>query len=182
MNRLFIALKIPDEIREKIINLRNEAFPSFQNFNWESDDKIHLTLKFIGEVREELTEQIADQIRFIEDYKHFDCSLTKFGFFYKQNVAKILWIGLSINNQIIELVDKLNYELEKFSIPYEKRKFQAHITLKRMKGEEGKNFVESFEKFRIPKIEFETGQVVLMKSDLLPTGSKYTEIKSYILK
>lgn len=182
MNRLFIALKIPDEIREKIINLRNEAFPNFQKYKWESEDKIHLTLKFIGEVREELTQQIADQISFIEGYKKFNCSLTNFGFFYKQNDAKILWIGLSINNRIIELVSKLNIELEKFSIPREKRKFQAHITIKRLKGDEGNYFINSFEKFRIPRIEFEAGQVILMNSDLLPTGSKYAEIKSYLLK
>ncbi len=182
MNRLFIALKIPDEIREKIINLRNEAFPNFRKFKWESEDKIHLTLKFIGEVSEEITDQIASKIRFIEEYKKFDCSLTKFGFFFKQNTAKILWLGLSIDNQIFELVEKLNIELEKFSIPSEKRKFQPHLTLKRMKGDEGKNFIESFEEFKIPKIEFEAGKVALMKSELFPTGSRYSEIKLYLLK
>ncbi len=182
MNRLFIALKIPDEIRKKIIILRNETCPNFRKFKWESEDKIHLTLKFIGEVKEDLTAQIADHISFVENYKKFNCSLTKFGFFYKQNIPRILWIGLSIDNQIIELVDQLDYELEKFSIPSEKRKFQAHLTLKRMKGDEGKNFIECFDKLTIPKIEFEAGQIVLMKSDLLPTGSKYSEIKSYFLK
>lgn len=182
MNRLFIALKIPGETREKIIKLRNEAFPNFLKFKWEPEDKIHLTLKFIGEVQEGLTEQIADKIKFVEEYNKFNCSLTNFGFFYKQKEAKILWMGLSTSNQIIELVKKLNDELEKFSIPSEKRKFQSHLTIKRMKGDEGIGFVNSFKQFKIPEIKFVAGEVILVKSELLPTGSKYTEIKSYTLK
>jgi 2'-5' RNA ligase len=189
MSRLFIALKIPGEIREKIIKFRNEAIIDFRLYRWEPEEKLHLTLKFIGEVEGEISDSIINSLKFVIDYCSFDCSLTRFGFFYKQDrssktgrEARILWIGLSVSNQVNQLVEKINTELEKFFIPVEKRKFQPHITIKRLKGDEGSNFIESFENFRLPEVRFIANEIVLMKSDLLPKGSKYTEIKKYNLK
>jgi 2'-5' RNA ligase len=186
MSRLFIALKVPAEIREKIITLRDEAIKDSNLYKWEPEEKIHLTLKFIGEVKAEITESIINSLKFVEEYRSFDCKLTRFGFFYKQDregrLAKILWIGLSFSDYVNQLVEKINIELEKFSIPVDKRKFQPHITIKRLRGDEGSNFIESFESFKVPGVQFKANEVALIKSDLLPKGSKYTEIKKYSLK
>jgi len=182
MERLFIALNIPRNIREKIITFRNEANPDFEKYKWEAEEKIHLTLKFIGEVRKEQTKQIAEAIQFVQEYNSFNCLLTHFGFFIKNRVPKILWIGLNLDACIDELVERLNAELEKFSIASEKRKFRAHLTLRRMKGDENKDFMESFENYIVPEVKFKAGEISLMKSELLPTGSKYIEVKNYKLK
>lgn len=182
MNRLFIALKIPKEIREKIISFRDEAIINPAAFRWEPEEKIHLTLKFIGDVKDELTEPIIESLNFIPGYNSFDCALTRFGFFYNLGQPKILWMGLSLNESIYQLVDKINKELEVFSIHTERKKFQPHLTVKRLKGDEGDTFIKSFESFKIPGIKFKAGEIALMKSDLLPKGSRYTEIKNYNLK
>ncbi len=182
MPRLFVALKIPRDIREKIITFRNEAKPDYANYKWEQIEKIHLTLKFIGDVRENLVEDITEEIRFVEEYNCFDCRLTQFGFFFKNKKPRILWIGLTLNDYADDIVKRLNEELVKFSIPSEKRIFNPHLTLKRMTGDEGKKFIDSFEQYKVPEIKFKAGKIVLMKSDLLPSGSKYTEIKNYHLK
>jgi 2'-5' RNA ligase len=186
MSRLFIALKIPIEIREKIISLRDEAIKDSGLYRWEPKEKIHLTLKFIGEVSEETTDSIINSIKFVNEYNSIDCGLTRFGFFYKQEhsgrVPKILWIGLSVSGYVNQLVEKINLELGKISIPVEKRKFLPHITIKRLRGDEGSDFIESFESFRVPGIQFKANEVALMKSDLLPKGSKYTEINKCNLK
>jgi 2'-5' RNA ligase len=182
MNRLFVALKIPNEIREKVIIYRNEAFKDFNKFKWENKEKIHLTLKFIGEVKEELTNPIIDSLQFVKEYNSFTCMFNRFGFFYTRNEPRILWISLLIDDYIYELVDKINKELALLSIPIEKKKFQAHLTIKRMKGNEGKYFIDSFVNFKIPEIKFKAGEIALIKSELLSSGSKYTEIKNYPLK
>lgn len=182
-------MKIPGEIREKIVNLYNEAIKDSKLYKWETEEKLHLTLKFIGEVEKEISDSIINSLKFVSDYCSFNCNLTRFGIFYKQDrsgktgrEARVLWIGLSVSNQVNQLVEKINIELEKFSIPAEKRKFQPHITIMRLRGDEGSNFIESFENFRFPEVRFIANEIVLMKSDLLPKGSKYTEIKKYNLK
>ena len=182
MPRLFIALKIPKDAREKIIALRNEAMPDFHKYKWEPVEKIHLTLKFIGEVKNELVEDITEAIRFLEDYESFNCKLTKFGFFYRYKNPAVLWMGLAVDKNIDNLVERLNEVLEKFSIKSEKRKFSAHLTIKRLKGNEEKDFVDCFERYKVPEVKFKAGEAVLMESDVSPSGSKYKEIKNFYLK
>jgi len=151
-------------------------------YKWEPEEKIHLTLKFLGEVKEELVESIINSLKFVSDYNRFECKLSRFGFFYKQGQSRVLWIGLTPNDYINQMVEKINKELEIFSIPSERRKFQPHLTVKRLKGDEGKNFIDSFEGFKVPDIQFKAYEAALMRSDLLSNGSKYTEIKRYNLK
>lgn len=182
MTRLFVALLIPDEIKTQIIKFRDEAFSESHNYKWEHFDKIHLTLKFIGEVDDKLIIPIADSINYVSGYKSLNCQLTRFGFFYGRDEAKILWMGLKIENPVYELVESINNKLEEFSIPAEKKKFKPHLTLKRFKLGEGKKFIGSFEGFEVPAVKFVASKIALFKSELLPSGAKYTEIKNYNLK
>jgi RNA 2',3'-cyclic 3'-phosphodiesterase len=143
MNRLFIALNLPDDIKEEIINLRSSVITFYDEFKWEPREKYHLTLKFIGSVRDHMVENIIAKLSFIEDYKSLKCSFTKFGFFYNNDVPKILWFGINIDRNIFSLIDKLNKELTIFSIKPENRKFRPHLTLMRVKKELSEDFINS---------------------------------------
>ena len=183
MTRLFVALKIPDEIKKKIFELRNEILPEWGKYKWEKEDKIHLTLKFIGEVDDNKVGQISQSLNFIGNYFKFDCRLSRFGFFFKKGAAKILWVGLSADNVLYDLVEKINVTLEALSIPKEERKFKSHLTLLRIKNQDSYRFpVKVFEEFTIPGINFSADEALLIKSELLPETSKYTVIKKYKLK
>jgi len=182
MIRLFVALKIPDEVKKRIIEIRNEILPGWGRYKWEREEKLHLTLKFIGEVDDSRVEEISDSLNFIESYSGFHCKLSRFGFFFKRGIAKILWISFSAGDSLFKLVDEININLEKISIPKDERKFKPHLTLLRMKNKEPKNFIKVFEEFIIPEINFIADEVVLIKSELLPDSSKYSEIQKYKLK
>ena len=183
MTRLFIALLIPEDIKKIIFELRNKAFPPADNFKWEAPDKIHITLKFLGDTSEELIGPILRELeKLLDGYEAMNCSLSGFGFFYNRQEARILWMGINIDNKIFDLVEKINILMKEFSFPEDKRKFKPHLTLKRLKGNEGADFIRSFEKFEQPEVHFEAGQVGLFKSELHPAGSVYTGIKIFNLK
>jgi 2'-5' RNA ligase len=184
MIRLFVALNIPQEIKEEIIRLRNSAINNPLDYKWEPPEKLHLTLKFIGEVEENLVEKIKSEISFINKYKVFNCSFSKFGFFYMRKEPRILWLGLNINEnkEVFDLVRKLNEELVKFHIPEERKKFKPHLTLMRVRKKLDKNFINSFENCKLPDTEFCADSVSLIKSELSSGGSRYTEIKKYKLQ
>ena len=182
MTRLFIALIIPGEIKKKITEIRKEILPEGDKHKWEREEKIHLTLKFIGEVEDTKVEKISQSLNFIENYFKFECRLSRFGFFFKKGIAKILWVGISTSNPIYKLVDEINDNLEKLSIPKNERKFKSHLTLLRLKNKESIDFIKSFESFVMPEINFYINEAALIKSELLPDSSKYTEIKKYKLK
>ena len=183
MIRLFVALIIPEEIRNQIIHLRQSIFPDESKFRWEDNSKIHLTLKFIGEVKEDMLESIITELSFLNHINKINCSVGKFGFFFKQkDEPRILWLGLNLDDTIYSIVEELNQCLSKFSVPVEKRKFKAHITLMRIKEKVSKDFVEKFLNAELPKISFTANEIVLMQSKLSSLGSTYKEIKKYYLK
>jgi len=182
MIRLFAALNFPEEIKVQIVRLRNEAIPNPFDYKWEPVEKLHLTLKFIGEVEETLVEEITKEISFISDFSEFHCSLTEFGFFYSGEEPRILWLGLKIDKGIFDLVRKLNENLSKLGIEEERKKFKPHLTLMRVKKKLDKSFINSFENCKLPDTEFKANSVSLFKSELHPKGSIYKELKKFNLK
>ena len=98
MTRLFVALKIPDEIKKKIFELRNEILPEWGKYNWEKEDKIHLTLKFIGEVDDNKIGQISQSLNFIGNYCNiFSCSL------YCANLPSTNYLSSNLNKRLNKL-------------------------------------------------------------------------------
>jgi len=183
MIRLFVALIIPNETKNQIKEIRKKIFPDEDKFRWEDNPKIHLTLKFIGEVKENLLELITKELNFLEHFQKINCTLEKFGFFFKaKDEPRILWLGLNLDKSLYSIVEELNQRLSKFQIPFEHRKFKAHLTLLRIKNDVSKDFISKFSNAKIPETNFSANEIVLMKSELTANGSTYTEIKKYYLK
>lgn len=181
MNRLFISLNLPDNVIKQIIGLRDKICLE-KNIKWEPLEKLHLTIKFIGDVSNEMKDKISNELLFVNNYQTIKCSFSKFGFFYRDDKPFILWAGLNVDKTLFNLIAKLNTKLEKLSIPIEQRKFNPHITLLRIKNDSGINFVNNFKNFTFEPILFTANSITLYKSILQSKGSKYFEIKNYKLK
>lgn len=182
MIRLFVSLKIPSEIKRNLLGTCKNLVDQKTNLKWESSEKVHLTLKFIGEVEEGILADLKENLRFINEYRRFEFRITKFDFFYRDNEPKILWAGLETDERIYKLVYNLNQTLSRFSVPVEDRKFKPHLTLLRLKRNPGSDFVKRFREFLIPEINFISNEAALFKSELLRSGAVYTEIQKYNLK
>jgi 2'-5' RNA ligase len=182
MIRSFVALIIPDEVKEEVFNYCYDAAENPSDCKWEAREKVHLTLKFIGEVKEDLLPLIIDELEFVKNYSSFNCTISKFGFFFHDDEAKILWCNLVTDDSIISLVDQLNTELQKYDIEAERRKFKGHLTLLRIKNRVSEGFIKSFKNYSFNPIEFKANEIALIQSVLKPTGSEYKVLKIYELK
>jgi 2'-5' RNA ligase len=183
MIRLFLALEIPSEIKTTVLSEAKKIFTDAGELKWEDESKIHLTLKFIGDVPKKMVNGIGTSIQFIEKFSSFKCGLTNFGFFPDEIDPRILWAGLKLDNSIFTLLTEVNNELAKtFSIPAEWKKFKPHLTLLRLKSRPDQKVIEAINMKELPQLQFTTGKVVLYNSMLQPTGSVYKEIKKYNLK
>jgi RNA 2',3'-cyclic 3'-phosphodiesterase len=180
MTRLFIALKIPLYIRNKIVNFTKEFLPGYDKYKWEQLDKVHLTLKFIGDVKEELLNEVIKKISFMNEYKKFECGLDKFDFFYRNGKPSIFFMKLQLEERMNEMVIRLNDELETISIPREKKEFHAHVTLLRIKGNEELDPLKKMTEIEL-KTKFTADEIALYKSRLLAHGSIYKELINYKL-
>ena len=99
MIRLFVALKIPEIVIDEIFKHCFSAVDYPADYKWETKDKIHLTLKFIGDVKEDLLPSIIEDLKFVKNYSAFHCTISKFGFFFRDNQAKILWCKQESSDQ-----------------------------------------------------------------------------------
>lgn len=182
MIRLFVALEIPDKVKEELFNHCFSIVERSSDYRWEAKEKIHLTLKFIGDVKDELLPQITEELEFIKNYSSFNCTISKFGFFFRDNQAKILWCNLETDDSIISLVEEINTRMNKFDIEIEKRKFKSHLTLLRIKNKVDEKFIKSFKEYSFDPINFTSNEVELIQSVLKPSGSEYKVLKIYELK
>jgi len=180
-SRLFIALNIPKEVQERIVEIRNEIYND-KNVKWESTDKYHITLKFLGDVEDELKRDIIASLDQITDTSSkVKLSFNRFSLFYKNNVPKILYAGFAYDESLINLHKKIEEEISKFGFPTEKRKYKPHLTICRFKGGEDEEKIKELIQYNFPKKDFLSGSVELIESKLTQQGSIYKIIKRFNL-
>lgn len=149
---------------------------------WEPKERLHLTIKFIGDVSDEVMGNISNELFFITNYFQINCSINRFDLFFRDRKPFILCAGLSVDEHLIKMISEIDKSLTKFSIAIEKRIFKPHITLLRIKKQLENYFVHNFKNFTFEPILFNATSVTLYKSILHPEGSEYIKIKNYKLK
>ncbi|MBN2571177.1 MAG: RNA 2',3'-cyclic phosphodiesterase [Ignavibacteriales bacterium] len=182
-NRLFIALEVPKEILHQIQTIREDNIDTKYHFRWEPIDKLHFTLKFLGDVDSAFIDKIDQSLSLIvKSYNKFECEFSKFGLFKRNRIPSILWIGLKENQDLYNLANEIENEMYKLGFEKETRKFNAHLTLLRIRQVVSEDIFYNLLDISLPLIKFTTENISLMKSELLPSGSVYTKIKQFKLK
>lgn len=182
-NRLFIALEIPEEILDRIISIRDTVYGKSSGVKWEHKEKLHITLKFLGDtdiaiigsIRSFLAETIAK-------HSAMELEFNKFGMFYREAKPSILWLGLNKNVALKELFLELEKGLSSFGFNIEKRDFKPHLTILRIKGNEDLNRLNKLVAEPETGLKFKGEKIILFKSSLLSSGSVYEEVENYFLK
>jgi 2'-5' RNA ligase len=180
-SRIFIALNIPEFAIDKLFEIINKIYPD-KNLKWEPKEKIHLTLKFVGDIENQFLPEIINDLEFLHQYKSQNIQITGFGFFFRFKEPKILWAGLQYSDELKLIAEKLDDYFIRFGVEKEKREFKPHLTLMRIKNNPGDNFIYKFKNSKFEPISFQSNSISLIKSELKPSGSVYTEIKKYNLR
>jgi len=185
MIRTFIALELPEQELKKIIEIRNNYINDYDKIKWEPINKLHLTLKFLGDTDEKIIPEINSELeKILKKYEVFELAFDKFGLFTKDKKPRILWVGLKDNIKLNSLAQEIDNVISQFGFEKEKRKFTPHITLLRIKDKD-ENFYKDFYKLtqvEIPEINFKANKITFFKSTLLKTGSVYEPIKNFYIK
>jgi 2'-5' RNA ligase len=174
--RLFVALRIPEAVRERLVALQGGV----PGARWANSDQMHLTLRFIGEVDGNVAHDIDDALAAIRA-PAFTLELAGVGEFGGKN-PRALWAGVRPNEALLHLQKKIETALQRIGLPAESRKFSAHVTLARMKGAPQEKIVQ----FLTHHALFASGPLgiddfVLFSSHLSHGGSIYHPERVYPL-
>ena len=144
--RCFIALDLPEEIKEEILKVQKKL-PKFEGKKTEKEN-LHLTLKFFGELNEREIEEVKEKLKKIR-FERFNIYLKHMGFFDNQKYG-VIWIHLSNCEGLQKIID--NTLKDFFKSEY---RFMAHLTIARVKNiKDKKKFLQELKEIKVEEIGF----------------------------
>lgn len=181
MIRSFLAIELPKLILRKIEEVQRDLRSTRADVRWVNPEKIHLTLKFFGNIEESRIDPIFKSIEEpVRNTSPFSIEVKGVGAFPQLRNPRVIWMGLVDGKEILTSFQKqIETQLEKMGFQPEDRPFHPHLTLGRMKSSRGKEeLVGRMEKHREEEFgDFQVERVILFKSDLTPSGPIYTLLK-----
>lgn len=182
MIRSFIAVDIPNEIKNKIAEIQMELQQILPKVSWVKPSNIHLTLKFLGDVTPEQIPSIEEAIHdAVKGLQPFDIKIGGIRAFKNLSQPKVLWINIATEpTSIIQLAENLDSSLNCLSFPKESRKFTPHLTIARIRNHINlTKFVSYFDAYnKMDYVPIHIKQLSLIKSQLASEGAIYTKLKT----
>ena len=104
--RLFVAIPIPNRIKGTLTALCGGV----EGARWQDSERMHLTLRFIGEVDGAMARDIDDVLYQIANLC-FNLSLRGTGFFNERGLPRVLWAGVGDDTELRRLHQKIQHGL-----------------------------------------------------------------------
>jgi len=180
--RSFIAIQLPEEVREGLARLRKELERDEHKFvKWVAPGGIHLTLKFLGNIPSkrvtEITEAIAEAAQGISP---FHLEISGLGAFPSLRQARVFWVGIGGEAEKLSMLQQnIDSALAVQGFAQEERSFVPHLTLARIRQGasplDRRSFGELVDSTIFEdKYHIEVEAISLMRSQLTPAGAIYT--------
>ena len=188
MKRIFVVVDISQEARRKVSDYIEELKTEFatDRVGWEKPEKLHLTLKFLGDTNKNQLKTIFQIVGEIaERIPPFSLRIAETGVF-PQNALKsrILWIDVKDEaGSLVRMNELLEKECAKVGFARENRNYKPHLTIGRLREpEKSLRLIKRHLQKEFEPVGFEVGEILIYESRLQPAGSIYEKATSSKLK
>ncbi len=188
MLRLFIAINLPDDLLEALTATQRQlqrkltAYP----LRWTRPEGIHLTLKFLGDVDPARIPALTEALnRAAAKHASFILPVGGLGMFPNARRPNVLWVGVHDgDHHLRHLAADVDKAMARLGWPREKRSFNGHLTLARVKKQAGNRerrmlgeTVDGLVGYaRLGALPVQT--IHIMRSQLRPNGAVYTAVQA----
>ncbi len=179
--RLFVALDIPEGVRQSLVALMAKLRPICPKARWVRMEGVHVTLKFIGETPVENVEKIKTTLANIPERAPISINFRGIGFFPNERRPRVLWAGVNGGAELAALAAAVDTALAGLGLPREERAFSPHLTLARFETPRGFDALHAAIENSGP-LEFGRGTATdfhLYQSVLKRGGAEYTRVATY---
>lgn len=177
MKRIFIAIDISEAARKAAVEHIERLRASFGDLRvgWERPEKLHLTLKFLGDVGEGKLGELKESLGRIASAGHpFSVRLEGCGVFPPSGAARSLWIGFSDGGDLGTIARQIDAASAVLGYPGERRSFKPHLTIARIREpQRSRDLAAAHRRTQFPALEVAVREIVLFESKLQPSGSIY---------
>ena len=175
MPRLFVAIDLPPRVKTVLAELS----PELPGVRWVSQQELHLTLRFLGEVSEANCSTVKGALSSV-GFASFPLAIRGVGHFPPTGHPRVLWVGLTPCQELLQLQLEIERVLNGVDVPAEQRRFSPHVTLARLKDTP----VAALNRFETRHVElacpsFEASEFILYASTLSRQGAIHSKEAVY---
>ena len=183
--RLFVAVEIDPALARELARVaddlrrRIEARAPRARLTWVTPDRLHFTVRFIGEVAEDRVPSIAAALAAPLPVAPFDLTMAGLGAFPPKGPPRALWAGITGGTaEMSGLEREVSGRLASCGIDADAREYSPHLTLARVREAAGLRAREALD--GAPPGPFGSTRVdaiTLFESRLSPKGPTYVPLQ-----
>jgi 2'-5' RNA ligase len=178
--RLFTAIDLPPEIRERLDQLIGKLRP-LARIGWSPAANLHITTKFIGEWPENRLPELERSLTGIESRKAIPIRIGGLGFFPNPKAPRVFWAGVDATSELAALAADTDRAVAALGVEKERRAYSPHLTLARLKSPaKMESFDAAVRQLGQPEFgSFTADRFYLYLSKTGPAGSMYTKLSEF---
>ncbi len=177
--RTFVAVDLADQPRAAVRRILSTLDESISGYRWVHGDRLHLTLKFLGDVAESAVPDVCRSVaQAAASHPPFQMTLGTLGAFPSIDRPRILWLGVTGGaEKLVALHGSLEKQLVPVGFDADRGEFHPHVTLGRIRRHqrmhaETSTFIASHK--NLVAGETDVREVVVYASYLDREGPTYT--------
>lgn len=182
--RTFIAIdvKVEKPLSDKWAELK--SLLRNDSIKWVDDRLLHLTLFFLGDTSNVIVNGISSKLQVeLNKIPAFRLNLQGLGFFGNSRSPRVLWVGISRSEQLMQLHKVVTDCVSVFGFDVANEKFSPHLTLGRVKHivstEKLISLIKQSKELQFQQVEID--KVTFYQSILRPEGPIYKPLSEFKL-
>jgi 2'-5' RNA ligase len=182
--RMFIAIELPDDVRQQLIAVRDRIASSIAKASFTADPNLHITLKFLGEVGPRQQAQLSESLSLIRTGGSIDLHAEGIECFPPRGGVRIIAAGFAGEGPgaISALHAAVEQRCRHLGFDREQRAYRPHVTLARARPvlppATRQTAAQAAERL-FPGPVLRVKHVALMSSRLLPAGAQYAVVERF---
>jgi 2'-5' RNA ligase len=178
--RLFLAVELEPELRRVLHEATLPLRALVPGAAWVAEDRLHLTLKFLGEQPDTLVPQLTAAMNEIAE-RHWPVPmlLRGVGAFPNLRRPRVVWVGIEPAPKLELLQHDVEERCAAIGLEVEGKPFRPHLTIGRLRGTEKRESLRELAR-TAREIRFRSDTdvlaIALMHSKLTPSGPRYERL------
>lgn len=184
--RLFLAVEFEPGLRRALREATAPLRGLLPDAGWVAEDRLHLTLKFLGEQPETLIQPLTASVREIAG-RHWPVpmQLGGLGAFPSLRRPRVIWVGIAPTPKLELLQHDVEEACSALGVEVEGKPFRPHLTIGRLRGTEDREAIRKLAQ-AAREIRFRADTLVstleLVHSTLTAAGPHYARLTAAPLR
>ncbi|HAV91812.1 TPA: RNA 2',3'-cyclic phosphodiesterase [candidate division WOR-3 bacterium] len=178
--RLFIAYKLPTDLRNELLVMQHKMKNNLQlqGISWVKPENMHITIAFLGQVEDRMIPNLEGIIR-AQPFGISSVRGDRMSFFSRNNIPSILYYALVNTEELAKTANDIRGRLVDKNIDFDRKVFNPHITIARIKDEESGSALKEYVSGRADSsgsVIYKISSITLYESRFSENGPQYVSL------